>query len=449
MIRNCLFVLLLAGAALIANAQVAPSSHAQKKNWKAAAEDPAFLHQAVKDVTDVIVYDIFSPPVSSRIYAYFTVAGYEAARFDNPEYLSLAGQLHGLSSVPAPDPGKQYCFPLAAVEAALQTGRAMVISESKLAADQNRILQQYKETGMPESIFENSVGFGKAVADHILAWAAKDKYRETRSLPKYTIGEDSASWKPTPPAYMKAVEPSWNRLRTFLIDSAQEFKPAPPFAFSTDKNSTFYKEARLVYDTSLVLTPEQKEIANFWDCNPFKMNISGHVMYGTKKISPNGHWINITQVACKKVHAGFLRSAEAYACLSVVMADAIISCWDEKYRSVVIRPETYINQYIDENWMPVLQTPPFPEYTSGHSIISSSAAVMLTRLFGGNFSFTDSTESEFGLAPRHFSSFQQASEEAAISRMYGGIHYMAAIKSGLVKGKEIGRFFGERLRMRK
>src|SRR5688500_6116951 len=115
--------------------------------------------------------------------------------------------------------------------------------------------------------------------------------------------------------------------------------------------------------------------------------------------------------------------------------DGFISCWDEKYRSRLVRPETYINEYIDEDWVPLLQTPPFPEYTSGHSVISSASAVTLTKLFGENFSFLDSTEVEFGLKARSFNSFKEASEEAALSRLYGGIHYRPAVEHGITEGR--------------
>ena len=179
------------------------------------------------------------------------------------------------------------------------------------------------------------------------------------------------------------------------------------------------------------------------------MNVRGHVMFATKKISPGGHWMNITNVACKKANADFVQSAEAYARVSIALIDAFMSCWDEKYRSKLIRPESYINQYIDEDWMPVLQTPPFPEYTSGHSVISAASAVTLTELFGDNFSFTDSTEVEFGLTVRNFKSFIEASEEAAISRMYGGIHYRPAVEEGMKEGREIGKYILQKVKTRK
>ncbi|MEP6951447.1 MAG: vanadium-dependent haloperoxidase [Ginsengibacter sp.] len=422
---------------------------AQTKSWKTKTEDPDYLHRAIKKVTDVMVYDIYSPPVTSRTYAYITIAAYETVIQQDSNYLSLAGQLHQLQPIPKPEAGKEYSYTLAAVHAILTTGKALVISEDKIEDFQKGILQEFKNNGIPADVFNNSMAYGQKVAEHILAWAANDNYKQTRALSKYSVVDDAASWKPTPPAYIKGIEPNWNKMRTFIIDSAQQFKPLPAVNFSIDRKSQFYKDALAVHDIGLQLTPGQNEIANFWDCNPFKVNVRGHVMYATKKISPNGHWINITRLVCKKARANVLQTAEAYACLSVTLADCLISCWDEKYRSIVIRPETYINQYIDTNWLPALQTPPFPEYTSGHSVISSAAAVTLAKLFGDNFSYADSTENEFGLPVRSFTSFKQAANEAAISRFYGGIHYMPAIKYGLSEGNEMGEFITQKLKTRK
>lgn len=425
------------------------SSSAKGNDWKKQTDEPGYLHRSIKEVTDVIVHDIYSPPVASRIYAYVTIAAYEAARYSGTDYISFAGQLHGLENFPEPDAGKEYSYSLAAINALLLVAKSMIISEEKITAFQSAMLQEIKNTNMPAVVFDNSLEYGKKVAAHVMAWAARDKYKETRSLSKYAVDKNVASWKPTPPAYMKAIEPHWGKLRTFLLDSAQQFKPASPTNFSTDSASQFYKEAKDVCDIGLKLTAEQVEIANFWDCNPFKMNINGHVMYATKKISPGGHWINITQLACKKVGVDFLTSAAVYACLSITLADGFISCWDEKFRSKVIRPETYINQYISQSWTPLLQTPPFPEYTSGHSVVSAACAVMLTKFFGDNFSYADSTEVEFGIPVRHFTSFKQAAEEAAISRFYGGIHYMPSIVNGLAEGDRLGIFISQKLKTKK
>jgi hypothetical protein len=417
--------------------------------WRSKVDRPDFLHRSVKQVTDVIVHDIFSPPVAARIYAYMSVAGYEAAVHRDPQYITLANQLTGLEPVPQPQQGVEYCYELASVQAMLKVGRTLVFSEDKMDVFYDKIMQEFRDTGMPDDIFERSIAYGTQVADHVVAWSGKDNYKQSRSFPKYSILDDPATWKPTPPAYMDAIEPHWNKIRTFGLDSAGQFKPKPPTAFSTDKTSTFYKEALEVYDIGINLTQEQREIASFWDCNPFVMNVKGHVMFATKKISPGGHWMNITHVACSKVNADFVRAAEAYTLVAISLFDGFVSCWDEKYRSKLIRPETYINQYIDENWVPLLQTPPFPEHTSGHSVISGAAAVTLTKLFGDNFAFTDSTEVEFGLTARNFKSFEEACNEAAVSRMYGGIHYRPAFELGLVEGKAVGNYILSKIKTRR
>ena len=439
--RVCLFF----GCAII----FITSSSFKNEDWKKVAEQPAYLHRTMKKVTDVIVHDIYSPPVASRIYAYVSIAGYEAAISNNEHYNSLATQLHGLSVTPKPAAGLNYSTELSAVNAMLLVAKALVISEEQIQNFSTELLNDYKNSGMPEEVYDSSLAYGKQVADAVLAWAAKDKYKETRSLAKYAVVEDDGSWKPTPPAYMKAIEPHWNKMRTFIVDSAQQFKPLAATRFSPDSASAFYKEAKAVYEIGLKLTDEQKEIASFWDCNPFKMNVNGHVMYATKKISPGGHWINITAVACNIANYDFVQSAEAYTCVAITLADAFISCWDEKYRSRVIRPETYINQYIDESWMPLLQTPPFPEYTSGHSVVSAACSVVLTKMFGDNFAYVDSTETEFELAPRSFTSFKQAAKEAAVSRFYGGIHYMPSINNGYDEGEKLGTYAINKLKTRK
>jgi hypothetical protein len=267
-------------------------------------------------------------------------------------------------------------------------------------------------------------------------------------MPKYTVTSERGRWVPTPPAYMDAVEPNWGRLRPFVMDSASQFKPAPPFPFDSARSSAFFQQAKEVYDTRQALTDEQREITAFWDCNPYVMHVQGHAMFATKKITPGGHWMSIVTIAARNSGADVMKSAEAYARTSIVLADGFISSWDEKFRSNVIRPETVINAYIDEQWEPMLQTPPFPEYTSGHSVISTAAAVVLSEEFGTTFRFRDTSEEAYGLPARTFASFEQAAAEAAISRLYGGIHYRRSIEQGAVQGRRVGELVVQRLRTR-
>jgi len=412
------------------------------------AADPGRLHDAMHDLTGVIVYDILSPPQAGRVYAYASVAAYEAVRPGYPAQRSLAGQLNGLAPPPSPQPGVEYSFPLAAIHAFMTVGRAMTFSRARMDSLRTALEERVRQTGVPAPVFERSIAYGDTVAKHILAWAAGDRYLQTRGYPKYTVTSQPGRWRPTPPAYMDAVEPHWTDIRPFVLDSSSQFRPKPPHRFDMKAGSPFYRQVFEVYETGKRLTAEQRAIAAFWDCNPYVMHVQGHTMFATKKITPGGHWMGIAGVAARRAGADFMRSAEAYARTAIALADGFLSVWDEKYRSNVIRPESVINTYLDERWEPFLQTPPFPEYTSGHSSISTAAATVLTDEFGDGFAFTDDVEADYGLPPRSFSSFKEASAEAAISRLYGGIHYRMAIEEGIGQGRKVGELVVQRVRTR-
>jgi hypothetical protein len=404
------------------------------------------LHTAVRDLTDVIVYDIFSPPQASRVYAYASVAAYEVLRQGDSTHHTLAGQVNGLTPVPAPEPGVEYSLPLAGVHAFMAVGRQLTFSRDRMDSLRTAMDARFRESGMPAPVYERSIAYGERVAKHVLAWAAADSFTQTRGYPKYAVTAEPGRWVPTPPAYMDAVEPNWGRLRPFVMDSGSQFRPAVPVAFDSVRASAFVTQAADVYETGRHLTAEQRAIAAFWDCNPYVMHVQGHAMFATKKISPGGHWMGITAIAARQADAGILESAEAYARTAMAIADGFISAWDEKFRSNVLRPETVINAYLDEGWEPLLQTPPFPEYPSAHSVISAAAATVLTEEFGEGFAFVDSVEVDYGLTPRHFASFDQAAREAAISRIYGGIHYRASVEVGVGQGRHVGERLLQRVR---
>lgn len=416
--------------------------------YKTKAENPQFLHDAETKLTEVIVHDIFSPPVAARIYAYSNLAAYEALVNGYPNYQSLAGQLNKFEAPPKPEAGKEYCFPLASVRAFMGIARNLTFSVQLYDEFEKKMYKSFEDMGMSDEVYERSIKYGEAIAAHVMAYAKKDNYPQTRGF-RHTVTNAPGTWVPTPPAYMDAVEPLWNKIRPMTLDSAAQYKPAPPTKFSEAKGSQFYKEAMLVYDTGNKLTEEQKEIANFWDCNPFKMNVAGHAAFATKKISPGGHWIDIAGQASRQVKADVMKTSQVYSMIAISLLDAFISCWDEKYRSILVRPETYINNYIDDKWQPLLQTPPFPEYTSGHSVASNASAAVLTSLFGENFAYSDSTEVRFGIPVRKYKSFKEAAAEASISRMYGGIHYMPAIDEGATQGRKVGEWVLTKMKMKK
>ncbi len=389
-------------------------------------------------LTDVIVSDIFAPPVSSRIYTYPNIAAYECARYMDSNRPSLAGQLNGLQAVAVPETGKIYYYPLSALVAFTGVAKALVFDQERIAKQQAELLNKVQEIGIDKEIYTNSVAFGEAMAEKILEWSQKDGYNRRTALPRYSVNDDPARWRPTPPDYMEAIEPHWNTIRPFVLDSASQFDPGLPTEFDTKVESTFYAEAMDVYGTVLGLTDEQLNIAKFWDCNPNISHTKGHVMYFQQQISPGGHWIHITAQVLDE--HGFSMDADAAVLAQVTMAvaDAFISCWDQKFKSNLTRPETFINKYIDPDWTPILQTPAFPEYTSGHSVASTAAATVLTHWFGENYAFVDSTEVPYGLPSRGYPSFLKASQEAALSRLYGGIHYRPAIEKGVEQGRNVG-----------
>lgn len=409
-------------------------------------QSAAPLHHAQQVLTSITIHDIFSPPVAARIYAYAHLAAYETLIKGNDAYNSLRGQLKEFPVIA--NPQQPVSLPLAGVYAFMLTGKSLIFSEKSMEDSIARVIKVYKKQLSPK-IFQASLAYGKMVSDSIISWSKKDNYADTRKLRRYDFVKGEGKWVATPPVYMAAIEPHWRMIRTFTLDSSAQFIPHPPTPFSKDKNSDFYKEAYHVYHTRNTLTPEQIAIANFWDCNPFAVNVHGHINYATKKLSPGGHWLSIAGIASQKVNADIVTTSAAYTITAIALFDGFISCWDEKFRSNLIRPESYINSYIDETWKPLLQTPPFPEYTSGHSVISTASATVLSNFFGDNFSFTDTSEIPYGYAARTFNSFIQACNEAAISRLYGGIHYLPAIEQGQIQGKKVGEQVLQKIKLRK
>jgi hypothetical protein len=322
----------------------------------------------------------------------------------------------------------------------------MMPSGQKLLAKQNVLIEKFlKNKWITKKALGVNIAFAKAVSEKSIKFATADAFNRLSSYTRYTPLKGGGYWYPTPPAYMAAVEPEWRSLRTFFVDEINQFMPPPPAPFDLSEGSPFLNQMNEVYEVTSSLSEEQKLIANFWDCNPFKVDFSGHMAIGLKKISPGGHWVGIAGIACKKAKKSMGETIFIHTLLSMGLHDAFVSCWKEKYESNRIRPETAINRHLDPNWKPILQTPPFPEYTSGHSVVSKLSAVLLTSFFGEDFEFVDTSEVYFGLPERTFESFHQAAEEAAISRLYGGIHFKDAIVHGSVQGENIGKMILQKL----
>jgi hypothetical protein len=410
---------------------------ATPEEYNAKAADPQLFQQTTTQLTDVIIHDIFKPPVASRIYSYSFLAAYEALVPGHPDYQSLAGQINKFTASPKPQAGVAYCFPLASIKAFTVIGRTLTFSGDLWDDYEKNLFKKYEEMGIPEDVYERSMAYGDTVAKHVLTYASKDHYKEIRGF-RYTVTNEPGTWVPTPPAYADACEPMWNTVRTFSLDSVTQFRCPAPAKYDLNKDSPFMKLTMEVYNMGKNLSEEQKATAYFWDDNAFVTNVVGHAMFANKKMTPAGHWLAIIRNVTTEKKLDLMQINEAYTLGALSLFDAFVSCWDEKYRSVRIRPETVINNNWDPNWRPFLETPAFPEYVSGHSTISAACGAVLTKLIGDNVAFTDTTEKKYGHGIKSFKSFKDAYWDASISRVYGGIHYRDGVEEGTRLGEKIG-----------
>ncbi|MBS1660685.1 MAG: vanadium-dependent haloperoxidase [Bacteroidetes bacterium] len=406
-----------------------------------------YLRPAVFSITMVMVHDVVNPPAASRYYTYIMLGAYDIVARHNPTLVKPGVLVRKFPETTAD--GANYDYRVAAIWSILETGRLMLPSGYRLEEEQKKFMQLLKKQKIPQAVIDKSLAAGKEATTRVINFSKGDNYGLLSARRRYNPLRKDSTWYPTPPAYIEAVEPNWRIIRPVLIDSCDQFPPQPLARFSTDTTSAFYALAKEVYIVSKdtgAKSMYERTIAGFWDCNPFAVTTSGHMMIGLKKISPGGHWMDITGIAAGVTRLDFDHTVLAQTLVAATLMDAFICCWDEKYKSNRIRPESYINRYIDPKWTPYLQTPPFPEYTSGHSVISTAAAEVLTYLFGPKLDYRDNSEELFDITPRTFHSFREAAEEAAISRLYGGIHYRDGVVNGQIMGRAIGEYIVKKLK---
>jgi len=379
----------------------------------------------------------YSPPVASRTFAYLSVAAYEAVAAGSKDLQSIAGQLHGLTPGPQRDAGAAYDETVV-----LEATMAPVVKQMfdntgptglRAFAAQEAKLRAATEEGIAPDVVTRSEAFGAAVAAHILDWAKDDGGATIVNMgfpPDYKLTPGPSHWVPTSAIIQQQTPllPDWGKNRPFAMPVGLDCKVPPALPYSEDPSSAFYQQAKEVYDTKNHLTPDQAAIARFWSDDPML------------SWTPPGHWISIVMQILQRDHVPLERSVDTLMRVSIAEADAFIGCWQIKYTYDLVRPLTYIRRVIDPKWETLITTPPFPEYDSGHSVSSAAAALVLTAIFGDHFAFDDNTGQPDGLNPRHFSDFWDAANQAGISRLYGGIHYRAAIENGLAQGRCIGAY---------
>lgn len=408
---------------LPANADDRPSPQSVLRDWY------LLMNELVRHTAT------YSPPVASRNFGYIGVTAFESVASGSDTLVSLVGQLKGLDAVPQREAGAAYDETIV-VGAAMSDAIVYFFGNTgptglrAIKAAQKRWREKVV-AGIPEDVVVRSEAYGKAVAGKIFQWSLDDGaavienmgFPEEFDLPK---GDDK--WVPTSPIRQQQLPllPEWGHKRTFVIASGASCETPGNPPYSVDPASQFYKEALEVYETGKALTPEQAAIARFWSDDPML------------SMTPPGHWVSIALQVAERADLPLDKNVDLLARMGLAMADAFVGCWHEKFKYNLVRPVTYIRRAIDPKWEPLLITPPFPEYPSGHSTVSGAMDAVLTGFFGEDYAFEDRTGSPDGRNPRHFKSFHEAAEEAGISRLFGGIHYRSAIVDGLVQGRCIG-----------
>jgi hypothetical protein len=360
----------------------------------------------------------------SRQFAYTGIATLESLSPDNAVRSKSYGKWNGLAGLPIPNPSARYYYPANVNAAMASINRALfpnASSADKMAIDSlETVLNDAFLTTQPAAIINRSNDFGKSVAAVIFSWSETDGYK---NADPYTPPVKDGLWVPTTPG-AKPASPYWGKNRTLVAGSINNTQPDAPIIYSAESNSDFYKMAKHVYDVSQTLTDDQKAMAIFW------RDIPG--------ISSPGHWLSILKQVIGKTNTRLDKAALAYALTGASIHDAIISCWKTKYKYNLVRPLTYIRNVMGHaTWSPYIGTPSHPEYSSGHAVLSSAGATAMKELFGNIGSFTDHTYDYMGLPSRTYSSFAAIAEEAAISRIYGGIHFKETADLGLIEGSKV------------
>ncbi len=378
------------------------------------------------------------PPVVARAYAYTGLALYESMVPGMPENNSFAGHISGLTADQIPDAeAGEYHWGVVAnavLAAMLRDCYSGATAENLAAIDALEASYRHDifAAEADESVLARSEAHGKAVAMAMLAYATLDGQADcfnTNFPTSYAAPVGPGLWRPTPPLFALALQPYWGDVRPFLTRNITEELAPPPPNYSTDPGSEFWQQVMEVYNTVTNLTPEERVIANYWSDDP------------GKSATPAGHSLSILRQVLGLEQSNLAVSAEAFALMTLAIHDGFISCWETKYTYNLVRPITVIQTQIDGAFTIPLPTPPFPEYTSGHSVQSGAAAKVLTEMFGDNYAFTDYTQvnrTDIDGTPRSFASFYAFADEAARSRLYGGIHFRSAIDEGIAQGLGVG-----------
>ncbi|MEZ0483402.1 vanadium-dependent haloperoxidase [Fibrella aquatica] len=381
-----------------------------------------------------------TPPVASRTFSYAGLAMYESIVAGMPENQSMAGQLQGLTTLPAVQPGQVYNWALSANAAEAEILRNLFANTSdayKLKIDslETALFNQFKSADATTS--ERSAAYGKNIATAIFDWSKTDGGHEgySRNFPSdYVVPTGPGAWRPTENGRTIPMQPYWGKNRTMLAATAAMSLPVA-IPYSTQVTSQYFAQYLEVYAKNISLTQEEKEISIWWADDP------------SETFTPPGHSYNLARIAVQADKSNLAKAAETFARVGVAVTDAFIACWKCKFAINNERPYTFVRRAIDPNWIPFWPSPPFPGFASGHSTQSAATAIVLTDLYGSSFNFTDNshvgrvrdTKRNVDFKARTFRSFWEAAEESGYSRILGGIHTRQDNEVGLREGRTIGQ----------
>ncbi len=447
---------------------------------RTAATDPRVVSEWVHSLYGAIRVERLSPPVASRLSAYVFTALYAGLAAAHPALPALDGALNGIPVLPRAADASSVDATVVAmaaervvVDSLMREGLAT--TRAQLARLADSLVTARVTGGLSADRRARSDSLGRRIGLAIVAWSNTDGFAGTRGRPYVPpVGDGlwyndapatiyatqnlsgasefvaldnpanqqrtsnvserglimsrpkAAGAKTMPAANMAgATEPYWREVRPFVLTAWNACPIPDALPYATDSAAPLRAMARAVVDAKASLTPEQKTIAYYWADNAGE---SG---------TPVGHWLSIAGQMISERHLDADAAARLVLATAISQADAFIAAWGYKYQYNLLRPRTYIRRVMDSTWEPLIPTPPFPEHPAGHSTQSSAAATVITALIGAT-PFTDSTSISIGHSVRHFPSFQAASEEAGMSRIYGGIHYPSGNSAGLTLGRCVG-----------
>ena len=376
----------------------------------------------------------YNSVISTRSFGYAGITMYEAVLPGIEGSTSLLAQIGGSALTPGKS-ADQYYWPesLNAAMASItkQFFESTSAANMKSIDSLETVYRNQFQAATTSDKLTNAETYGRQVANSIFDWSKTDgghQVYKNVTDPTYTPPVGPGLWVPTPTA--PPILPRWGNNRTFIANSAVSSQPGPPTAYSEDPGSAFYAMANEVYTTSQSLTKTDTTTARFWADTPGNLNVPAHAT-------------NILTQLLVTTNQDLFKAAAAYAQHGIALTDAAVSAFKTKYTYNLLRPFTYIRNVLKKaTWNPVIPTPPHPEYTAAHAVVSSASAAVLEKLFGTGYKFSDNSyASSYGV--RSYNTFQEYAQEASRSRLLGGIHYAPSLSTGLTQGAKVGNMVNQ------